>query len=300
MAVERWLRGREEYRKLRLADCVFVSWGKSGRTWLRLMVSRFYQIRHGLTDSSFLEFDNLNAKNPDIPKIFFTHGNYLRDYTSHWDNVSDFYDKKTVFLVRDPRDVAVSQYFQWKYRMDPPKKALNAYPPHGDDLSIYDFVMNHGAGLRRIVEFFNLWAGELPKMSSVLVIRYEDMRKDPEAVLGKILEFMGTAGSPGEVKEAVSFAAFENMKNLEEKKLFRFSGNRLLPGDRGNPDSYKVRRAKVGGYRDYFDDAQVEAIDRYVEETLAGVFGYTEAGQSAQPESAPSGYAASDGVRSRT
>ncbi|MDJ0943909.1 MAG: sulfotransferase domain-containing protein [Kiloniellales bacterium] len=300
MSVERWLRGREEYRKLRLADCVFVSWGKSGRTWLRLMVSRFYQTRHGLTDSSFLEFDNLNAQNPDIPKIFFTHGNYLRDYTSRWDSLSDFYDKKTVLLVRDPRDVAVSQYFQWKYRMDPPKKELNAYPPHGDEVSIFDFVMNHDAGLRRIVEFCNLWAKELPKMSSVLVVRYEDMRKDPEAVLGEILAFMGTAGLSDEIKEAVSFAAFENMKTLEEKKLFRFSGNRLLPGDRGNPNSYKVRRAKVGGYRDYFDDAQVEALDRFVEENLAGIFGYTEASGTAQPEPLASDYAASEGVRSRT
>jgi len=35
-----------------------------------------------------------------------------------------------------------------------------------------------------------------------------------------------------------------------------------------------VRRAKVGGYRDYFDDEQVAKIDKLVNTRLSGVFGY--------------------------
>ena len=46
-AIDRWLRGREEHRKLQLADYVLMSWGKSGRTWLRVMLSRFYQFAYG-------------------------------------------------------------------------------------------------------------------------------------------------------------------------------------------------------------------------------------------------------------
>ena len=46
------------------------------------------------------------------------------------------------------------------------------------------------------------------------------------------------------------------MKQLEQKRVFWLSGFRLRPGDRANPQSYKVRRAKVGGWRDYFDDEQ--------------------------------------------
>ena len=45
---DRWLRGREEYRKLQLADYILMSWGKSGRTWLRVMMSRFYQQKFGI------------------------------------------------------------------------------------------------------------------------------------------------------------------------------------------------------------------------------------------------------------
>ena len=132
-ALERHLRGKEEFRKLALADVVIVSFGKSGRTWLRVMLSRFWQLRFGLRPSAFIGFDNLHRKNAAIPRMFFTHDNYLRDFTGNLTARADFYDKKVVLLVRQPEDVAVSQFHQWKFRMRPGKKGLNNYPAHGAD-----------------------------------------------------------------------------------------------------------------------------------------------------------------------
>ncbi len=273
-ALERWLRGREEYRKLLLADWVLMSWGKSGRTWLRVMLSRFYQVKHGLSDSALIGYDNFKRINPAIPSVLFSHNNYLRDYTGNWRSKAHFSGKRIVLLVRDPRDVAVSQYFQWKHRMRPSKKLLNDYPPHGADISLYDFVMNPSCGVPKIVRYFNGWEEAIPELGEVLVVRYEDMRADPVQWLGKVLDFIGTPGTEQQVREAVEFAAYENMKKLEQKKTFKSSGARVVPGDRNNPDSYKVRRAKVGGYRDYFEDAQVAEIDRLVKEGLSPSFRY--------------------------
>ena len=109
-SLERWLRGREEYKKLQRADWVLMSWGKSGRTWLRVMMSRVYQLKAGLDASELLDFDNLKASDPSLPAVFFTHNNYLRNYTGNWESKSHFQGKRIVLLVRDPRDVAVSQY----------------------------------------------------------------------------------------------------------------------------------------------------------------------------------------------
>lgn len=142
--VERWLRGREQHKKLRRADCVIVSFGKSGRTWLRVMMSRFYQTRHGLAERHLIGFDNLHRLDPAIPKIFFTHDNYTKDYTGNLDSKSDYAGKKVVLLVRHPADVAVSQYHQWQYRMKPNKVVLNNYPKRGQDLPIFDFVTQIG------------------------------------------------------------------------------------------------------------------------------------------------------------
>lgn len=277
IAIERRLRGKEEFRKLQLADWVLISWGKSGRTWFRVMLSRFYQLKYGLPANRLLEFDNLHRMNPSAPKVFFSHNNYIRDYLNKWDNLDQFRGKKVVLLVRDPRDVAVSQFFQWKYRMRRHKKLLNDYPLHGADIGIWDFVVNPACGVPRIVNFFNGWAKALPDLGDdLLIIRYEDMRKDPAGVMRGVLDFVGTPGTPEEIDKAVEYAAYDNMKKLEEKSLFKGSGARVRPGDKRNPNSFKVRRAKVGGYRDYFEDDKVAAIDRMVVQELAPVFGYSE------------------------
>jgi hypothetical protein len=238
------------------------------------MLSRLYQVKHGLSQRYLMGFDNFHHMNRAIPKVFYTHDNYIKDYTGNVDSKVDFYDRKVVLLARDPRDVAVSQFYQWQYRMKPNKKILNRYPGEGKEVSIFDFVMDKDAGLPKVIDFMNLWASEQSRLKGFFLLRYEDLRTQPEATLEKLLEFMGTPGTPEEIREAVEFSSYENMKKMEQKKTFWLSGGRMVPKDRNNPNTYKVRRAKVGGYRDYFDDDQVARIEALVNETLSPVFGY--------------------------
>jgi hypothetical protein len=273
-SIERWLRGREEFAKTRKADFILMSFGKSGRTWVRVMLSRVFQQVAGTDSDTMLEFDNFNRINSDLPKLHFTHGNYLRNYTGDWSTKADFYDKRIVLLTRDPRDIAVSQYFQWKYRMLPRKKMLNNYPLDGSDISLFDFVVDPKAGLPVILDFFEIWQQEMPFVKDSVIIRYEDMRSDPGRELGRVLDFFGLPYTLSQLDEAVTFASFENMKRLEQKREFRKHGRRLIPGNRENPDSYKVRRAKVGGYRDYFYDAQIAVIDELMRLRNGPLFGY--------------------------
>jgi len=271
--VDRWLRGREEFRKLVAADCIIVSLPKSGRTWLRVMLSHVYQLRHGLPHHHLLEFDNCHYQNATIPKIFFTHDHYRADYTRRREAKTDFYDKPVILWVRDPRDVAVSQFFHWKYRMAPAKKKqqLNGVPPEGKDVSVGTFVLQD---VSRIMSFMNSWAQELPRLSNILVLSYEETRNHPEEMLRRILAFIGAPGTDEEIQKAVTFASYENMKKLEEEGVFQSNGRRLVPVDRKNPDSYKVRRAKVGGYQDYLTDQEVVEINDLVNSQLSPVYGY--------------------------
>ena len=62
---------------------------------------------------------------------------------------------------------------------------------------------------------------------------------------------------------------------MEQKRAFRLSGSRMKPSDKSNPDSYKVRRGKVGGFRDYFDEDQVNTIEQLLQQTLLPDYGYT-------------------------
>ena len=264
IAIQRWLLGRKEFHKLTRADCVVVSHGKSGRTWLRMMLSRFYQQQHGFPQLQLLKFDNLHRENPQIPKILFTHDHYLKYYTKSGATKADFYDKRVLLLIRDPTDVAVSQFFQWKYRMSPKKIALNEFPARGENVTIFAFVV---AVLPMIIEFINNWATELPRVKQLFVVRYEDMRSQPERALMRMLEFIGTPGSDDQIRDAIDFSSYENMRKLEEERVFK--SKKLVPGDKGNPDSYKVRRGKVGGYRDYFNDRELATVEELVRSRLS-------------------------------
>jgi hypothetical protein len=137
--------------------------------------------------------------------------------------------------------------------------------------------MNPDCGIPRIIDFLNLWARELPNIDHLLIVRYEDMRVQPEKELPRIIKFLGMEPDAELIRKTIEFSSVENMRKLEKENYFR-GGSRVKAKDSGNPHSFKVRRAKVGGYRDYFDDEQVATIDNMVNTRLSGVFGYgTEA-----------------------
>jgi len=267
---ERRLRGWLENGRLSKADYVIVSFGKSGRTWLRVMVSRLYQTKYGLRDE-LIEFSNYSRENPAIPRVLFTHDNYLRDFTGDGGGKAAYATKRVMLLVRHPADITMSQYFQWKHRMRPHKILLNQYPAADDSVTPYDFMMG-ASGLPKVNRWLNEWAAGLDAMQSSLVVRYEDMRADTHAELRRIADFMRIGATDAEVAAAVEWAAFENMKQREADAAS--SSGRLRAADVDNPDSFKTRRAKVGGYQDYFDDAQVAAIDEVINTTLDARFGY--------------------------
>ena len=270
---ERWFRGYEDKKKLENADGVIVSFGKSGRTWLRVLIWRYFAKKNGFAADGISEFDEFRLKNPNVPVLFFTHDNYLKDYAGH-DRKHDLYgNARVVLLVRDPRDTAVSQFFQWKHRIVPRKKVLNNYPL--EDIDLHGFITSEQSGIPKIIEFMNAWAREMKHMPNMLVVKYEDLRADTKTELGRVLSFFGQQPSEEELDDAVSFASVENMRRMELENASKATAHRSLkPADASDPSSFKVRRAKVGGWRDYVTEEQSDAIDRMVKEKLDPVFGY--------------------------
>ena len=88
----------------------------------------------------------------------------------------------------------------------------------------------------------------------------------------RIGDFLGENFQREEYEEAAEFASFNKLKDKERANYFQNS--RLQARDPGNPESYKVRRGKVGGFRDYFKDEEITWIEQLVDEELAHVFGY--------------------------
>ena len=274
-AVSRWLRGRHELKKLRKADCVIVTCPKSGRTWLRIMLSRLLQTQYGLPETAVIGTTSFHRANPSLPGIFFTHDSYIGDYTGNRDSKEDYLGKRIVFLVRDPRDIAVSAYFQWKFRTDKQKRALHSSFFEGRDLSVFDFAMHPMGSLIKNIDRMNSWSRARDRLGDILVVRYEDLRAEPEKWLTEVAEFTGYPASPEKIADAVEFASLENMKKMERDGSFGDKSRRFSSGSQESSDAYKVRRGKIGGYRDYFTDEELTKIDALVSSKLAPGYGYT-------------------------
>jgi hypothetical protein len=281
LALDHWLRGRKEYREICAADYVIVSPPKCGRTWVRTMLSRFFQHRYRLPGNELLGFDNYHRMNPAIPRIRFTHDRYVNQYTGHRDSKRDYYSKKVILLVRDPRDVVASNYFQWINCVNPYKKDLLNIPDKPEEVPIFEYAMTRQFGIPRTVAFLQAWAPELDKTRGHLLIRYEDMRTDTARALGDMLAFMGIEASAAEIRQVVEETSFENMKKMEQNQTFDSGSRRLMIKDSDNPDSFKVRRGKVAGFTDYFSDEELSEIDRLIAQ-IPPLYGYRPRSTAAQ------------------
>lgn len=249
------------------ADAVFVSFPKSGRTWLRVMLSRLYHVHFGVAGEEVLEFDNLHRLDQRIPKILVTHdGEPWHTPESLTRDKRAYAGRKVLLLVRHPIDVAVSRYFHVRNRA-----RWIPYPEYRD-MPIDEFVWAPLGGLPTIVAYMNIWEQARRICGDFLIVRYEDFRAQPEATLQAVSTFLAIGASPDEIADAVSYAAFETLREKEAHGAIQ--SHRLGARQEGNPDSLKVRRGKVRGYLDYFESAEVARLEAFVRDNLAATYGY--------------------------
>ena len=166
-----------------------------------------------------------------------------------------------------------SNYFQWINSVNPYKKALLNIPDKPEEVPMFEYAMTRQFGIPRTVEFLQAWAPELEKTRAHLLVRYEDMRGDTARILGEILAFMGIKASEAEICRVVEETSFENMKRMEQNRTFDSGSRRLMIKDSDNPESFKVRRGKVGGYTDYFNEQQLVEIDHLIAQ-IPPLYGY--------------------------
>ena len=83
---------------------------------------------------------------------------------------------------------------------------------------------------------------------------------------------------PEFVHTAVDFASFNNMRQMEEshKPLkYKSSGYRIFGvTDHSNPESYHVRRGKIGGYREYFNEETQLKLEQQVASHMPPLYEY--------------------------
>jgi hypothetical protein len=270
---------RDSRRADREAECFLVSYPKCGRTWLRVLLSRALELHYGAPEVDYLGGAFLGGNVPDAPRVRVTH-----DDDPHWKTPRGldrrkrrYRGKRVVLLVRDPRDVVVSMYFERTRR----ERAYSG--------TLSEFLHEQRGSLDTVLAYYNVWARSRALPREFLVVRYEDLRRDTGRELERLLAFLGVRDvSAATVGEAVRFASFESMREMESAGSLE--SGRLRPRDPNDPESFKTRRGKVGGFVDYLTPDEVAEVERRIGSTLDPSFGYGDPrGTSpAPPEGLPS------------
>ncbi len=253
-------------------DVLVVCHTKSGQTWLRVMLSHLLHEKYGIPANELIRFDNFQAYNASIPKIHFVRDTRIDAAKHGAKDVAATDRQKVVFLVRDPRDVAVSFHFHIAHRASSGELIHKGIPEEVRRMPIAEFATDGRYGIPRIIEYYNRWLGEVARLRRSLFIRYEDLHQQPEAELRVLARFLELDVDDVMIREAVRFASFESLKQKEREGFFR--STRLGASDPDNPDSFKVRRGEIGGYRQHFSPEQTAALDGMVGSSLHPDYGY--------------------------
>ena len=229
-------------------DAIILSIPKSGRTWLRAFLCAYFCKRFGL------EFTLRPGRFAllGFPRVVFSHDLFEhRTKGDRWDRIRGKYlvprrelnRAKIILLARDPRDCFVSLYLQLT-RRDP-----NA-PVNLKQKTVSEMLRDENFGMRAIVNVMNNWLNEFSQRDNFTLVRYEALRASPAEHFRDLLAVLGDPSPDQNIfQEALEFSRFENMQKLEAAGAF--DSNILHPGDVRDPESFKVRRGKIGGYREY-------------------------------------------------
>ena len=255
------------------ADLLVVSHTKSGRTWLRVMLSHLWHLKYGVPADELVRADNLKRLNSAIPSVHFARDTRFPAETG---DLAVGPQQKLLILFRDPRDVAVSFWFHVRHRASEGELERKGIETAAKELPLYRFVTDPGLGVPRIVRFYNRWLEETRERPRSARVRYEDLRRDAGGELRQITEFLGDSFTPVQIEAAVEFAAFDNLKDKERQGYF--ASGRLGPAEQaavGEEGAYKVREGSVGGWRQRVTAEEAATIDRLVEDHLDPTLGYS-------------------------
>jgi Sulfotransferase domain len=226
---------RIDLRRRRPAKMQFVSYPKSGRTWIRYILFE-------LDCARLIEFhhDGFEFNDGGRPPHDFCLSRRLARYGEI---------EKLVYLDRDPRDVMVSLYHQVTARFS------DIFEYRG---SLSAFIRDDYFGAENLQKFRRMWE-TIAERRGFLKISYEACHLDTRGALRQILDYYGLEVSEARLAAAIDKGAFANMKEAEASMAFP---QPWLQPRNGSP---KVRQGKVGGYREVFSKDDIAFLNQVFE-----------------------------------
>jgi sulfotransferase family protein len=244
-SVRRWIRRQRSkplfQQHLRPTDVFMVGHPKSGNTWLAYMlaillhkdrdhlitlanIGRYIPVIH-TKDTLIAEYGGL----PD-PRMF----------RNEWPIYPDLYPK-IIYLMRDPRSALVSLYHMYRTIFDDRSMTLEAFL---EEYLLYSRIRKKKwPKLERWDRQVLDWAERAQHDERVILVKYEDMVENRQAVLEKVAAFAGIPFTEEDLLLATARGGFEAMRKDEEQH-----GAESYPGEIANRGRF-IRRGEIDGWK---------------------------------------------------
>jgi hypothetical protein len=230
------------HRGLRNSDVFFASYPRSGTTWSRFTL---FEILTG-HEAGFTAVNQTirtiygpggPALLPGNGRLIATHEQYRKEY------------KRAIYLVRDVRDVALSEFAY--------TTALEFF--RGDlDQFLKAFLCGKISPFNPWQQHVTSWLDSpLGGTPNLLVVRFEELRKNPLQEFTRMAEFLGAGANPGRIEQAIRNNELHRMKEKERAEPQRAS----VKGE-------FVRSGAVQGWRNKLTVEQVQFIEQHAGSAL--------------------------------
>lgn len=227
-------------------DVFLVSYPKSGNTWMRFLVGNL------LFPNEPIRFADVEKRMPSIYGMqnrkleLVSRPRYIKSHESFHSGY-----RNVIYIVRDPRDVAVSYFhFALKLRSLPPNSTIDSFVP--------GFVANkvlwpYGNWADHVMS----WLAMRPSRRKFLFLRYEDLIADTRRELSKVALFLGIDPTPERLDHAVEMSTANRMRDLEKREWNKWSGVMR----RSRRDVPFVRAAKTKQWTEALSAEAVASIE---------------------------------------
>ncbi len=225
-------------------DIFIVSYPKSGNTWTRFLIANLVHpappIDFSNIDTIIPEMESLSKRDLEKlprPRILKSHEYFDPHY------------RKIIYVVRDPRDVVLSQYhFHRKRNVVVDNSPMETF--------VTRFVAGETSDYGSWGENVASWLSTRWNHPGFLLLRYEDMIHDIVRELAKVASFLAIDAPEESLRRAAERSSSDQMRRLEKQQ-----GQNWSLTKKTRSDIPFVRSAKAGGWKAELSPNGIRAIE---------------------------------------
>ena len=232
-------------------DVFLVSYPRSGNTWTRFLLGNLISQNRPVT------FSNIESR---IPEIYFNPDRQLRTLPrprmlkSHECFQPQY--PHVIYIVRDPRDVAISFYHHnVKARNIPDDYPMTSFVPRFIE---GEFDRKFGSWRDNVLSWISV-RGESPNF---MMLRYEEMKRETAGAVLQVVDFLERCSfrkidsSAKALERAIELSSPERMRALEKEEAASWVLTKSTRSDKPF-----VRTAKAGGWKSQLAPESVDLIE---------------------------------------